>query len=252
MWEHQVTPRLQERPTGVVIVSRNIKTFGAGESVVADQIKHLFGQENPYLGSYPRADGIHLRIIARADSQEHAWGLIEPLEREIRETLGSIIWGTDNETPEERVGTLLREQGLTLAVMESCTGGLLASNITDVPGSSDYFRGGIVTYLNDVKSSYGVDPQLIEKHGAVSPQVAEAMAQAARAELGADIGIGITGVAGPAPLEGVEPGTVHLAVAWEGGARSSSNRFLPNRPMVKRRAATQVLLMLYRLLQERA
>jgi nicotinamide-nucleotide amidase len=252
MWENQVTPWLQERPTGVVIVSRNLKTFGLGEAAVGDQVKHLFGQGNPYLGIYPRQDGIHLRIIAREETQEAAWGLIEPLEREIRETLGHLIWGVDGETAESRVGVRLTKQGLTLAVMESCTGGLLASSITDVPGSSGYFRGGIVAYVNEVKTAHGVDPGLIRQHGAVSPQVAAAMAQAARQALGADIGVGVTGVAGPEPLEGVEPGTVYLGLAWEGGTRSSSSRFLPNRPLVKRRAVTQALLQLYTLLEELA
>ena len=252
MWENQVTLRLLERPTGVVIVSRNLKTFGLGEAAVGDQVKHLFGQGNPYLGIYPRQDGIHLRVIARGETPEAAWRLIEPLEQEIRETLGHLIWGVDGETAESQVGARLTEQGLTLAVMESCTGGLLASSITDVPGSSGYFRGGIVAYVNEVKSAHGVDPRLIQQHGAVSPQVAEAMAQAVRQALGADIGVGITGVAGPGPLEGVEPGTVYMGVAWEDGASSSSSRLIPNRPLVKRRAVTQAMLQVYALLEELA
>lgn len=252
MWENQVTPRLLERDTGLVIVSRNIKTFGLGEAAVGDQIHHLFGKGNPYLGIYPRQDGIHLRVIARAATQNAAWSLIEPLENEIRMILGPLIWGTDNETAESRVGAELEKLGLTIAVMESCTGGLLASSITDIPGCSNYFNGGVVTYTNNSKTAYGVDPGLIEQHGAVSAQVAEAMAQGVRQVLGSDIGVGITGVAGPAPLEGVEPGTVYMAVAWKGGARSSSNRFLPNRPLVKRRAVTQALLQVYTLLQELA
>ena len=251
MWEFEVTPRLKERSRGVVILSRTLKTFGLSESAAGDQVRHLFGQENPYLGIYARQDGIHLRIIAQGETDSAAQRLLEPVEEEIRDALGPAIWGVDNETMEERLGALLREQGLTLAVMESCTGGLLASSITDVPGSSDYFRGGIVTYLNEVKASYGVDAQLIQEHGVVSAPVVEAMAQAARTDLRADIGIGVTGVAGPTPLEGVDPGTVFIGTAWDGGVRSTSSRFPPNRPLVKRRAVTQALLQTYHLVQER-
>jgi nicotinamide-nucleotide amidase len=252
MWEHQVTPRILERDTGLVITSRNLKTFGLGEAAVGDQVQHLFGRGNPYLGIYPRQDGIHLRIIAQGETQKEVSALIEPLENEIRMILGPLIWGTDNETAESRVGAELEKLGFTIAVMESCTGGLMASSITDIPGSSNYFRGGIVSYTNDSKSAYGVDPELIRQHGAVSSQVAEAMAQGIRQVLGSDIGVGITGVAGPDPLEGIEPGTVYMAVAWKNGARSTSNRFLPNRPLVKRRAVTQTLLEVHTLLQELA
>ena len=134
--------------------------------------------------------------------------------------------------------------------MESCTGGLLASVITDVPGSSDYFLGGIVTYVNEAKSAHGVDPALIEQHGVVSAPVAEAMAQAVRTRFGADVGVGITGAAGPDALGDAAPGTVHTGVAWEGGAASTSNRYPPNRPLVKRRAVGQALLLVYRTLLE--
>ena len=135
--------------------------------------------------------------------------------------------------------------------MESCTGGLLASAITDVPGSSDYFRGGIVAYTPDVKIASGVDPDLIDRHGVVSAEVAEGMARAVRQRLDADVGIGVTGVAGPDELEGHPPGAVFIGVALEGSSQSTQMRFARTRQMVKRRAVSQALLLAYRALLDR-
>ena len=252
MWEQQAAPKLKERTQGTVIMSRTFKTIGLGEAAVGEYVSGLFGRENPYLGIYARQDGIHLRIIARAPTQEDALGLIAPMEAEIRGALDFAIWGVDDETPEERVGALLAERGLTLAAMESCTGGLLASTVTDVPGASRYFRGSLVTYATEVKSIAGVDPSLIEEHGVVSAEVAEAMAQAVRAALEADVGIGITGVAGPGPQDGVPAGTVFAGVAMDGAVESTVMRFPPDRPLVKRRAVVMALLQVYRMLLARA
>ena len=174
------------------------------------------------------------------------------MEAEIRGALDFAIWGVDDETPEERVGALLAERGLTLAAMESCTGGLLASTVTDVPGASRYFRGSLVTYATEVKSIAGVAPALIEEHGVVSAEVAGAMAQAVRNALDADVGIGITGVAGPGPQDGVPAGTVFAGVAMDGAVESTVMRFPPDRPLVKRRAVVMALLQVYRMLLARA
>ncbi len=251
MWEQQAAPRLKERSQGTVILSRTFKTIGLGEATVGEQVGSLFGQENPYLGIYARQDGIHLRIISKAPTEMEARALMEPMEAEILSVLGPSIWGVDDETPEERVGTLLQQKGLTMAAMESCTGGLLASVVTDVPGSSAYFKGSLVTYATEVKSIAGVDADLIKKHGVVSSEVAEAMAEAVRGGLNADVGIGITGVAGPGPSEGIAAGTVYVGVSLNGITQSTEMRFPPDRPLVKRRAVVQALLLVYRLLLER-
>ena len=133
--------------------------------------------------------------------------------------------------------------------MESCTGGLLASAITDVPGSSGYFKGGIVSYTNEVKIEAGVSPKTIEKHGAVSPETAIEMAGAVRKKLGADIGMAITGVAGPDPLEGKPPGTVYIGLVTAQDQRvTSGGIYLPNRPDIKQRATVNALLFLRRYL----
>ena len=128
--------------------------------------------------------------------------------------------------------------------MESCTGGLLSAVITDVPGSSAYFRGGFVSYSNEMKVALGVDARLIETHGVVSAQVAEAMAKAARQRLGADIGLAVTGVAGPDPLEGKPPGLAYIGIAGGDASRAVEGRYPPRRVDVKRLVVTHALYLL--------
>ena len=249
MWEREIAPRIRQRVTGEVILTRTLKTIGLSEALVDEMASPLLGSENPYLGIYAKPDGIYLRLIARGSTREEAVQLLSPVDERLREIFSESIWGVDSDTPQEAVGAILRKRGLTLATMESCTGGLLASAITDVPGSSDYFKGGIVSYTNDIKSGSGVDAALILKHGAVSPEVAEAMAEAVRIRLEADFGIGVTGVAGPDGLEGVPAGTVYIGVAGNGLRESSSFRFpAGNRSLVKHRAVVSALLALRRML----
>ena len=249
MWEGQVVPRLRERVRGSVVLTKTIKTLGLGEALVDEMAGPILKSKNPYVGIYARPDGIYLRIIARGATGEEAGELVRPVEEDLRRTFQANIWGFDDETPEESVGALLRQRGLTLATMESCTGGMLADTITNVPGSSDYFKGGVVSYTNELKIASGVPAELIKLHGAVSSQVAEAMATAARLRLGADFGIGVTGVTGPDELEGKPPGTVYIGLAHAGGCESSNQRFpANNRGLVKRRAVTTALLALRRIL----
>ena len=249
MWETEVVPKIKLRNQGEVIVLRTLKTSGLAEANINDVIGHLMHSPNPYLGMYAKPDGIYLRIHARAPNEESALTLIQPIEREIRSLLEDQIWGADEDTPNIMAGRLLQEKSLTLATMESCTGGLLASTITDVPGSSQYFKGGIIAYNNIVKITNGVDPKLIEQHGAISPQVAEAMAIAAAQGLEADVGIGITGVAGPFEQEGKAVGTVNISVTYKGETRTSHHQMPPRRPLVKNRAVVASLLALVQLLR---
>ena len=203
MWEKEVEPQLRGRSTESVIVSRTVKTVGIGEGSVDEMISPLLKNSNPSIGVYSRADGIHVRVTAKAPTSREAESLIEPVEDELRRILGPAIWGVDDESLEGAVGRMLRERGLQLAVMESCTGGLLASTITDSPGASENFLGGIVSYATGVKTQFGVSQDIIDEFGVVSPECAMAMATAARNVLGADIGVGITGVAGPDTQEGL-------------------------------------------------
>ncbi len=249
MWEKEVSPRLRERPGEGVIISRTLKTFGYAEASVGEMVSHLASSANPTLGVYAKPDGIHLRITAKATDDEEARKMIREMETEVRSILGGdSIWGVDADTLEGIVGEMLAQRGLTLATMESCTGGLLAATLTDVPGSSAYFKGGLVAYSNEMKIAWGVDPRLIAEHGAVSPEVAEAMAEAARTRLGADIGVGITGVAGPEPLDGKIPGTAYISIDDGRSKRTVSGTYPPRRPEVKRRATVHALFELRRTL----
>ncbi|MBI4200766.1 MAG: competence/damage-inducible protein A [Chloroflexi bacterium] len=245
MWEREIVPRLQQRVRGSVVLTRTLKTIGIGEATVDEMAAPVLGVENPYVGTYAKPDGIHLRIIARGATQEEARSLIQPVEVQLRRIFQDSIWGSDEETAQQIVGAILRRRGLTLSTMESCTGGMLADTITEVPGSSHYFKGGIVAYTNELKIAFGVPSELIERHGAVSAQVAEAMAEAVRLRLGAHFGVGITGVAGPEELEGKPPGTVYIGIAHPKDRLSDYHRFpANNRTLVKRRAVTTAMLML--------
>jgi nicotinamide-nucleotide amidase len=249
MWDAEVAPELARRHAGAVLVVRTLKTTGIGEGTVDEMVSPLLKSSNPSIGVYARADGIQLRLAAKAASVEEGRRLIEPVEAEARRILGSAVWGADNDTLASAVGGMLRERGLTLATMESCTGGLLGSTITDVPGSSDYFRGGLVSYSTEMKTAWGVERQIIDEHGVISSECAQAMARAARQRLAAHIGIGVTGVAGPDKQEDKPVGTIHVAVALENGPpQTVSYVFAQGREAVKRRAVTTALSLLRRAL----
>jgi nicotinamide-nucleotide amidase len=251
MWEEEVAPELLKRNPGTVLVKRTLKTAGLGESNVDEIISPLLKTTNPSIGVYARADGVHVRIAAKAPSPAQAEALIEPVEMQMRRLLAPHVWGIDDDTFESVIGQMLKARGQTLAVMESCTGGLLADTITNVAGSSAYFRGGIVSYATDVKTMMGVDPAVIDAHGVVSQPTANAMALAVRQRLQADIGVGITGVAGPDPQDGVPVGQVYIAVATgDGPPEELSFQFPQSRTAIKRRAVTQAILLLYRALVE--
>ena len=251
MWEEEVSPELERRHPGAVLVTRTLKTAGMGEGHVDELVSPLLKSQNPSIGVYARADGVQLRIAAKAATKDEARRLIEPVEAEVRRTLGGIIWGVDEDTLESAVGDLLRQHGLTLATMESCTGGLLAHTITNVPGSSDYFRGGLVAYATEQKIAWGVDSEVIAQHGVISAECAQEMARAARAGLGADIGMAVTGVAGPDPQEEKPPGTIHIGLdAGFSVPQSISYQFAQGREAVNRRAVTTALALARRTLQD--
>lgn len=250
MWDDEVAPELMHRAGGSIIVSRTVKTVGIGEGSVDEMISDLLKSTNPSIGVYARPDGIHVRIGAKAATRAEAETMIEPVERRVREILGDAVWGSDDDSFEGVVTRLLNEKDVQLAVMESCTGGGLANVLTNVPSISTHFRGGIVSYATDVKEMMGVDPAIIEAHGVISAEVAMAMAVAVRERLVADIGIGITGVAGPDSQEGHPPGEVYIALA--GDSRIANDTISLNYPSsrenIKRRAVTQALMLLRRAL----
>jgi nicotinamide-nucleotide amidase len=253
MWEKEVEQRLRGRSTDSVIVSRTIKTAGIGEGSVDEMIGSLLHSDNPTIGVYAKLDGIHVRVTAKSRSTAEAQALIDPVVAELQQILGTAIWGYDAEEMQDAVGAMLKEAGLTVAAMESCTGGLLASTLTDTPGSSAYVRGGIVSYATAIKEQFGVSAETIAREGVISAATALAMAEAVRHALGSDIGVGITGVAGPDLQEGKPVGTVFIAVAGPGDAPPTQTgyTFGGSRESIKRRAVTTALTLLRRALLAR-
>lgn len=221
MFRHRVVPYLKQFADGV-IVSRTVKTFGIGESAAEAQLRELMNAlHNPTLAPYAKPTGTELRITAHAATEAEALARIAPVEQQVKERLGDKVIGVDVSSLEEVCLALLKEQGLTVGTAESCTGGLISKLLTDLPGSSAAFRGGIVSYTNEVKEGVlGVPRALLTEYGAVSPQVAEAMALGARKALGCDIALSATGVAGPDPDDRGNPiGLIYLGLAWAGGCQ---------------------------------
>jgi nicotinamide-nucleotide amidase len=246
MWENEVEPRLRERAGGDILIKRVLKTVGVGESHIDEMVAPLLKGANPSIGVYAKPDGVYLRLAAKARNEADARALIAPVEQEARRILGDVIWGADDETLESVIGRMLNQRGMTLATMESASGGLLAATITDTDGSSQWFKGGYVAYTSRMKMNLGVSAELIEKHGVISAQVAGDMARAARHSLEADWGIGITGVAGADEVEGHPPGTMHIAVHDGRAPEAISYTFNMGRAPNKRRATTTALFLLRR------
>ena len=246
MWSNDVGPRLAARSDGTVLISRTLKTTGLGESTLDEALGDIRAGDDPTVGVYHKADGVHVRMASKSVDEATARARIEPVEAAIRALLGDNIWGADEDTFQEAVARLLDERGLSIAVMESCTGGLLASTITDVPGASRFFRGGLVTYTAEAKIHYGVDADLIDAHGVVSNETASAMAAAVRKQFNADIGVGITGVAGPEPHGGQPVGAVCLGVETPDESYATGYTFAQTRAAIKARAVTSALTLIRR------
>ncbi|MSQ41542.1 MAG: competence/damage-inducible protein A [Dehalococcoidia bacterium] len=252
MWQQHVAPELERRADGV-LVSRTLKTANLGESTVDELLSPLLSGANPSIGIYARADGVHARIAAKAPTREQAWRLIRPVEEEARRILGPAVWGQDEDSLGGAIGRMLREQGLTLAVMESATGGAIAAAITEYEGASEYFKGSLVSYATQAKIDLGVPGAVIAAHGAVAQATTEAMAKVARERLGADIGLGLTGVMGPEPVNGEEPGTVFVAIADGTSVEHQRTRWYQGgREAARRRAVLSTLAMLRGYLMARA
>lgn len=216
MWEEEAIPHLAPY-TGGSIFTRIFRVSGLGESAVEERLDSVLHSSNPTLATYAKSDAVDVRVTAKAESREEAEAMVGKMEEQVRAVLGHHIFGTDKETLESVVGRHLLEHKLTLSVMESLTGGLLANTITNNPGSSQYFAGGLVSYSTDLKVQLGVPYETIERYGAVSVETARAMAEAVRHLLQTDYGVGITGVAGPDTLEEKAVGTVYIAIAGPQG-----------------------------------
>ena len=214
MFRSCVIPYLQKFADGE-IVSHSLRIFGLGESTVDQMFRdEMNTMANPSMAPYAKECDCLLQVTAKAETREEAEEMLGPVIAHVREKLGEFVYGMDVECVEEAVIGLLREKRMRFSAAESCTGGDIARRFTEIPGASEFFLGGVVTYTNEAKAKLlGIDPALIEEKGAVSNEVAKEMAERVRALMGSDIGVGVTGLAGP-DGDGVhEVGTVFVSMA---------------------------------------
>jgi nicotinamide-nucleotide amidase len=251
MFEAVVRDRLAPRSGGAGLFRRVLKITGQPESAVDAKTQPIYGpwqtQEVPISTTILAVLGqIELHLTATARTREAADRVLDPAVRELQAVLGGDVYSVDGASLEEVVGARLRDRRLKVAVAESCTGGLLTSRLTDVPGSSAYVERSEICYSNRAKiDSLGVPAALIEEYGAVSEPVARAMAEGIRAKASADIGIGVTGIAGPDGGTPEKPvGTVAIAVLAGADARVRTFQFVGLREMVKFQSAQAALNML--------
>ena len=211
MWEQEVIPRLSPY-TGGLIFTRILRVWGLGESAVEERLDPVIHSNNPTVATYAKSDAIDVRITAKAETHEKAEQQVTEMEARVRQILRHHVFGVDKDTLQGVIGKYLTERRQSLGVMESLTGGLLSSTVTDVPGSSNYFAGGLVTYNTELKVQMGVPREILEKFGAISEEAARAMAHTARKRFDTDFGLGVTGVAGPDEEEDKPVGTAHIAI----------------------------------------
>jgi nicotinamide-nucleotide amidase len=225
MMDEQVLPRIAARHSGGGVVrARLLRTFGMGESTLDDELKDVAASGNVSLGFRTSFPDNFLRPVAHAATAEEAEAALDRVCEAIRARLGPLVYGEGEETLDAVVGRLLTEQGQTIAVAESCTGGLIAQKITRNAGSSAYFLGGVVAYANAAKEALvGVSGAALAEHGAVSDPVVRAMAEGVRARFGSDFGVATTGISGPDGGTDAKPvGLVHVALAREGHTHADS------------------------------
>lgn len=252
MVDHWILPFLTQRSDGMVVRHRTLKTTGIGESMLANEIgpvEAVIGTDgSTTLAFLPNPMGTKLRLTVKDPSAESAQRKLEAAEKALRSKTERYIYSDDEKELEDVIGQLLTQRGSTLSVAESCTGGLLANRITNVPGSSGYFLGGFIAYHNDVKTQeLGVPATILEQHGAVSKETAEAMAVGARTALKTDIALSVTGIAGPSGGTPEKPvGLCYIGYADTDSTLAMKFNFGDNRKRFKDRATQAALELLRR------
>ena len=228
MWQQTAEPWLQQQGLAQgTFRSRQLRFWGIGESTLAERVAPYLEYTNPTVAPYAGLGEVKLRITAWGENSDDADALIAPVEQAIRQIGGQDCFGGDNDSLASVVLDQLRQRGQTLAVAESCTGGGVGSALTGVSGSSDVLLGGVIAYANRIKQDLlGVPAELLEREGAVSASVVEAMAQGARQQLSSDWAIAVSGIAGPGGGSAAKPvGLVHLAVAGPEGCTTLEKRY---------------------------
>jgi nicotinamide-nucleotide amidase len=247
MFTRDVLPHIQQASGGAVVLSRVLHTFGMGESALAEKLGDLMKRDrNPSVGTTASGGIVSLRINGRFENSEKAREQVEQTVDACRAAVGDLIYAEADETLQEVVGNMLAERKLTVTTAESCTGGLLAKMITDISGSSDYFKAGFITYSNQAKyERLGVSMEVINTYGAVSEPVVDAMAKNAKRLAKADVALAISGVAGPTGGTPAKPiGTVCIALAHDAGTTVRTFNFPGDREWVRDRSAKMALTML--------
>jgi len=249
MFESHVLAKLSERAGGVRVARRVLRVAGMGESAVDERVAPVYTQyKNPQTTILFNNTEIEIHLTAQGKTEQEAELLLDGLAGQIEERLGDAIFAFRGETMEEVVGLRLAVGGFTLAVAESCTGGLVAHRLTEVPGSSNYFTEGVVTYSNEAKTRLlGVPAELIERNGAVSAEVAEAMAEGVKRRAATDFGLAVTGVAGPGGGTPEKPvGLVYVSLADDAHTEHRRLMLPGDRHLVRWRASQAALDLLRR------
>ena len=246
MFEESVAPYLKEQ-SPFVILSQTVKTCGLSESAVEEQLRDLIDkQTNPTIATYAKTGEVHVRVTAKADSQKEASKLIKPMVKELKSRFGNDIYSTDDGvTLEKALADLLQSAGLTISCAESCTGGLISATLINVPGISELYKAGFVTYSNKAKRKLlGVKKGTLEKYGAVSSQTAQEMVKGLLAETKTDVGIAVTGIAGPDGGTKEKPvGLVYVSCNVKGKITVKECHFNGTREKIRRASVTTALML---------
>lgn len=253
MFEEQVFPYLYELQPDI-ICSKMVKLCGIGESSAETKILDLIEtQTNPTVAPYAKTGEVHLRITAKASSEKAAYDLIAPVETELQNRFGNLIYTDDpNVTLEDAIYELLKEYNLTVTTAESCTGGLVAGRLINVPGISQFLKEGYVTYSNEAKEKLlNVPSEILKEHGAVSPQTAEAMAVGGAKAAGTDLCIAVTGIAGPDGGTEQKPvGLVYMSCYCKGKLFTEKNQYSGSRSKIREYSVASALTLLRRAIME--
>ena len=242
MFRVQVEPYLRSK-SGFVMAEKTLRLFGIGEAKVGEVVSDLMAGANPTVAPYAKDNEVTLRIAAKAESEAEAQQMIQSMQQEIEARLGDYVYGYDEQDMKQTVGQLLIQKGLMIACAESCTAGRLTAALGDVSGISSVLSESIVTYSNEAKMKYlGVSAEILEKYGAVSYETAEAMARGICQRTGADIGVSVTGIAGPDGGTPEKPvGLVYVGVCYLGEVTVLKLNLHGNRDRVRNGAVMHAL-----------
>src|SRR5699024_2435088 len=249
LFQDSVLPATQKKNGKQVIESTVLRFIGIGESVLEDRLQDLIqAQDNPTIAPLAQQDGVTVRLSAKASSPEAAWEKLSAVKQKILNIIGRYYFGSDDETLEQVVLTLLQQHSLTISAAESLTGGLFADKLVTQPGTSDVFTGGVVCYSKTVKEQIlQVKSEITEEYGTVSKECAEALATNVKRVIPSDIGISFTGVAGPDKEEGREVGTVFIGLDLaDQPVRVEHHQFHGDRQQIRYRAVLKGIEMLLR------